>query len=212
LRPRRRIDDAHAAWLALRDRGVGTTHPPEEVAIFRLDPVLPGAARGEARIRDGLGHVEHEGEVGCQSRVRDRGERADRRRFGTAAAALVCLGAIREPVAQDAAPRIESRADHVLHMACACREHDQEFRDRSDRPAPGLEHERAQLLGERRAARLPGDDGLDAATAQVRRREGNLRRLSDALHAFECDERAAHGVSVPERHDPGAGWRDDAIR
>ncbi len=68
LRPCR-IDDAHAIRLALGDRLVRATHAFEERRVLRFDAVPPGAATGEARMRDLRRRVEDQREV--RRRVRD---------------------------------------------------------------------------------------------------------------------------------------------
>ncbi len=66
-----------------------------------------------------------------------------------------------------------------------------------------LEQQLANALGSRRTARLARHDDLHAAYAQVIAQRGDLRRLTDALAAFDRDELSAcmrhqRSVALPE--------------
>ena len=162
-------------------------------------------------MRDVRRRVEHQREVGREAGMRDFRERANRCGVDAPAAALVRLGRVRESIAEHAAPGGQCRPDDLRDMARARREIDQELGGRADRTVTGFEHQRAQFLRKRSAARLARDDRFDSAVAQVRRRQRNLRGLADAFHALECDERAAHARQRTRTLRPRrrlAMWRD----
>ena len=92
------------------------------------------------------------------------------------------------------APRSSAGPDHARDELGARRGEEQRLRAGVDRVA--VEHERAELLAERRAAGLAALDHLAAVVAQPRGQEARLGGLADAVEAFERDE---HGRRLQGR-------------
>jgi hypothetical protein len=79
----------------------------------------------------------------------------------------------------------------------ARREHQQQFARLRHGFVGALEQDAAQLFGPRRAARLARQHDFDALRFEPGSRAPDLRRLADALAAFERDEPALHAVQRP---------------
>jgi hypothetical protein len=83
---------------------------------------------------------------------------------------------------------VQRGLDHVLQVHAAAGEHEERLRQRLHRM---VQHERAQLLARRRAARLAREHRLVAARAHPLAQEGEVRGLAGAVDALERDELAA---------------------
>ena len=165
---------------------VGGAHAPEEFHIFRLETV------GRARLRAPLGrqlgrHVQQQGEGGRKP-LQGPGFQGRKPLGGYAAsAALIGMAGVMEAVGQHPAPCLQRGLDESLHMFDTRGVHQQQFRIGSHGPA---QQQAAQLLSQRRAARLAREQQVDAALAQMAGDELDVRALAGAVQSLQGDEAA----------------------
>ena len=107
-----------------------------------------------------------------------------------AAAALVGEGGVGEAVAQHGVAARQRRLDDVLEVVAPRRKDQQRL---AQRVHGGMQHQFAQLFGQRRAAGFARHHHAVAALAQPIGQGFDVRALSRAVDAFESDETAAHG-------------------
>ena len=91
-------------------------------------------------------------------------------------------------------------------MIGARRREQRRLGERTKRRGASREQEGAQLLGLWRAAGLARRHHLEAAIAQMLGEPRKLRRLADALAAFEGDEAAFFGRRLESHFLPESFW------
>ena len=110
-----------------------------------------------------------------------------------AAAALVGVAGVGEAVGQYPVTTLECRTDQFAHELRARREHQQEFAFGADILHRSIEHQAADRLAERGAARLPGYPQDDSARLDVGAQVSEDGALARAFATFQRDQAAAHG-------------------
>ncbi len=123
---------------------------------------------------------------------------------------LVRRRRVGEPVAQDRLPGFEGREDDPADVLGPRRFVEQQLGLGEDGFLAGGQQERADLVGERRAARFPGDEVGDALSFEVRRKPAHLGCFPGSFDSLEGDEDApaVHsglrgGVSTPTSRTTG---------
>ena len=117
-----------------------------------------------------------------------------------AAAALVGLGRVGKAVAEDDLPGLQSGLDHLGDGLGAVGEHQRHLGHRRQTRGARVQHQRADAVAGRRAARLAGHQGGMAALLQPCGQAVDLRGFAGTIQAFERDkETARHGLSLPPK-------------
>lgn len=187
-----RIDHHAALRLAGRAIEIGLAHTLHESQCFGFEAIGIAAAL-RTREPDAGVDVENQGQIGTQIAEHHLFDRRELVRLDAAARALISPARIDESIADHVAAALQRRQHRRLQMRGARREDQQQFRDRSNAFVPVREHEPANRLGQRRAARLARRHHLAALRPQPGGDETRLRGLAGALAAFERDEPAARG-------------------
>jgi len=189
----RRVEHAEALRLTACALQIDGTHAFEELALLSLEAIGPSAPlRWRARARPVPPGVEQQRQVRLQVRMDDGHQRVDLRDGQAAAAALVGVGGVGEPIAEHPLTAGNGRSDEVVEVRGASGEHQQQLAGLRHRLRTPLEQDLAQALGPRRAAGLARDGHFDAVLAQPRCGARELRRLARAFAALERDESTLH--------------------
>ena len=143
-------------------------------------------------------------------------ELIDEPAIDAASAALVGVRRVGEAIAQHPFAARQRRADEVVDVHLARAEHEQRFGRRADVFLAAIEHQRADALGDLRAARLARRVDRDATRAQRLRDAVRDGGLACAFDAFERDETGGRHLaiflsgardSVARRHCALRAWR-----
>src|SRR5690606_3989338 len=141
-----------------------------------------------------------------ECRVHLRGEAFDELRIQPAAAALVRARRVGETIADDPGAACQRRPDDVLDVQGARGEEQEQLGDRRHRFLAVLEQELPDALRRRRAARLARGHHLEAAFLDQAPHILDVRRLADALAAFDGHETPRAHCTCPAR------WRASRSR
>jgi len=140
--------------------------------LLALELVGRSALRALAPGCDGRVHVEEECRIGLQARMHEALQAHHEIARESAPTALVRIGRIAEAVADDPVPGRKRGLDHLRHVFGTRREHEQRFRLGIHL---GVEHDLADLLARRRAARLARKHRSRAAQAHLLAKELEMR-------------------------------------
>ena len=148
----------------------------------------PDARAGEA----GLGRqIEQDRQIRHALRHGEAVQKLDGGQLDAARAALVGGGRIRKTVAEDDLAGGQRGTDLLAHMLGAGGLHQQQFGAGVHLlGAVEVLDERPQLFGQRRSARLPGNQRFAAARLQIPGEKPDLGAFPGAFRPFECDEKS----------------------
>src|SRR5262245_36577687 len=180
------VDDEIAPGETLRERVVGIDDPRPELRPGPLDAV---ALAPHARQRRLDVDVEQDRAVGEQPADREQVQLQDGVRPEPAPRALVGDRGVEVPIADDHRPAVEGGADHLVDVLGPGGDIERGLGPRRDVVA--VQHEVADLLAERRASRLSGEDDVHFLGLETLQEEARLGGLSGAVEALERDEHRA---------------------
>ncbi len=141
---------------------------------------MAGAIEGGSHIE-----VEQQGEIGKERQTFDGVDAVYEIERQAPPVSLIGEGRILESVAEDHAAFGEARSNHLLDMLGACRRVEKEFACGSHARIVGMEDQTADLVSDRRSARLAGENVLDALLLEMIGEHLDLRRLSGSLNTLE---------------------------
>jgi hypothetical protein len=153
--------------------------------------------------------IEQQGEIRREAAQHLARQGLDERRRHATSAALVGPRRVGVAVADHPLTAGERRPDEVLDMDGASREHQQRLGLGRDPLRAALQHDLAQTLGERRAARFARCHDREPVCAQRRGEGSGHRALPGAFDAFQSDEAAARRHLEPSADAAArlARWR-----
>ena len=158
--------------------------PREELALLALE-LVESAPPGEALARDHHRHVEDQRQVGPEVAERNALQCRDRLLRDAVAAALVGVGRVGEPVADDPRPFGEPRPDLALAVLAPRGKHEQRLAEARHRL---VQQQLAQAFAEQRASGLPRRPDPPPVSFEPFLDPGQMRALPRTVDAFEADE------------------------